>query len=290
MQGGHDGAWSAFRMAGGRSSGDIRPVGMKMERIALFVALAMALFSSMAGAMSREEEAEINRAGLLIEERRPAEALALLEPLLAANPDLPGLRYQAALAAQMTGDSAKASKLAADALDRGEESSELRILIGVIAMKEKKYAEARLAFEKAVELEPSNSIALYNLSEALREQGRPREAIEMLQRAKEIDPKRKLLALKIRLAQLEAGENLEEIKLGVITRQSEDEQTEDWLMTAAAVHLLDGNYRQAIAALRAAQSAMGVTQVRAVFSDDHFFRQFANDKRMKDLRAEIGLD
>ena len=73
-------------MAGGRSSGDIRPVGIPMDPMALFVALAMALFSSMAGAMNREEEAEINRAGLLIEERRPAEALALLEPLLAADP------------------------------------------------------------------------------------------------------------------------------------------------------------------------------------------------------------
>ncbi len=111
MQGGHDGAWSAFRMARGRSSENIQPVGMKMDRMAVFVALAMALFSSTAGAMSREEEAEISRAGLLIEERRPAEALALLEPLLAANPDLPGVHYQAALAAQMTGDSAKASKL-----------------------------------------------------------------------------------------------------------------------------------------------------------------------------------
>jgi outer membrane PBP1 activator LpoA protein len=92
------------------------------------------------------------------------------------------------------------------------------------------------------------------------------------------------------LAQLEAGENLEEIELGVVTRQSEDEQTEDWLMTAAAVHLRGGNYRQAIAALRAASTVMGASQVRFVFSNDHFFRQFANDKRMKDLRAEIGLE
>jgi tetratricopeptide (TPR) repeat protein len=240
--------------------------------------------------MSREEEAEINRAGLLIEERRPAEALALLDPLLAANPDLPGVRYQAALAAQMTGDGAKASKLAAEAMQRKEETSELQVLVGVLAMQEKKFPEAEKAFARAVELNPSNGIALYNLSEALREQGRPREAIEMLQRAKEIDPKRKLLALKIRLAQLEAGENLDEIELGVVTRQSEDDQTEDWLMTAAAVHLKGGNYRQAIEALRAASAVMGASQVRVVFSDDHFFRQFAADTKMKDFRTEIGLE
>jgi tetratricopeptide (TPR) repeat protein len=262
---------------------------MKKGRIALFVALAMALISSMAGAMSREEEAEINRAGLLIEERRPAEALALLDPLLAANPDLPGVRYQAALAAQMTGDGAKASKLAAEAMQRKEETSELQVLVGVLAMQEKKFPEAEKAFARAVELNPSNGIALYNLSEALREQGRPREAIEMLQRAKEIDPKRKLLALKIRLAQLEAGENLDEIELGVVTRQSEDDQTEDWLMTAAAVHLKDGNYRQAIEALRTARGVMGLDNVRAVFSDDRFFRQFSADEQMAEFREEIGL-
>jgi tetratricopeptide (TPR) repeat protein len=250
----------------------------------------MAFFSSTAGAMSREEEAEINRAGLLIEERRQAEALALLEPLLAANPDLPGVRYQAALAAQMTGDSAKASKLAAEAMQRKEETSELQVLVGVLAMQEKKFPEAEKAFARAVELNPSNGIALYNLSEVLREQGRPKEAIEVLQRAKEIDPKRKLLALKIRLAQLEAGENLEEIELGVVTRQSEDEQTEDWLMTAAAVHLRGGNYRQAIAALRAASAVMGTSQVRVVFSDDHFFRQFGDRHELAEIRREFGIE
>jgi tetratricopeptide (TPR) repeat protein len=244
----------------------------------------------MAGAMSREEEGEISRAELLIEERRPAEALALLEPLLAANPELPGARYQIALAAQMNGDSVKASSLAAEAMQRKEETSQLQVLIGVMAMQEKKYPEAEKAFARAVELEPSNGIALYNLSEALREQARPKEAIEVLQRAKNIDPKRKLLALKMRLAQLEAGENVEEIEFEVLRRQGEEGQTEDWLMTAAAIHIRAGNYRQAIEALRAASAVMGASQVRVVFSEDHFFRQFAADTKMKDFRTEIGLE
>jgi len=256
----------------------------------VLVALAMALFSCMAGAMSREEEGDISRAELLIEERRPAEALALLEPLLAANPELPGVRYQAALAAQMTGDSAKASSLATEAMQRKEETSELQVLVGVMAMQEKKFPEAEKAFARAVELEPSNSIALYNFSEALREQARPKEAIKVLQRAKDIDPKRKLLALKMRLAQLEAGQNVEEIEFEVLKRQGEEGQSEDWLMTAAAIHLRDGNYRQAIDTLRAAQGRMGLTQLRAILGEDHFFRQFAGDEQMPGLRQELGLE
>jgi len=158
-----------------------------------------------------------------------------------------------------------------------------------MAMQEKKFPEAEKAFAWAVELNPSNGIALYNLSEVLREQARPKEAIEVLQRAKEIDPRRKLLALKVRLAQLEAGENVEDIEFEVLKRQGEEMQTEDWLMTAAAIHLRAGNYRQAIDALRGAQAAMGSNKVRAILSEDHFFRQFADDEQMATFRQVIEL-
>ncbi len=133
-------------------------------------------------------------------------------------------------------------------------------------------------------------MAFYNQSETLREQGRPKEAIAVLQRAQKLDSKRKLLALKTRLAQLEAGENVEEIKLEVMKRRTDEKQTEDWLITAAAIHLQDGSYRQAIDVLRAACSAMGSNQLRAIFGQDHFFRQFADDEELAEFRDEIGLE
>jgi len=96
--------------------------------------------------------------------------------------------------------------------------------------------------------------------------------------------------LKLRLAQMETKEGYEEIETKVISRQNDEGLTEDWLMTAAAVHLKKGNYRQATDALRGAQAAMGSNKARAILSEDHFFRQFAENERLKDIRNELGLE
>ncbi len=235
-------------------------------------------------------DAQLSRAKQLLEERRPAEAWAILEYLLKEDPGLPGLHYQAALTAQRVGDAPMASSLAAQALARGEDRAPLQVLLGVLAMQNRKFADAEKAFERAIGLDPLDGVALYNLSEALREQGRPKEAIEALKRAQELEPKRKLLTLKIRLAQIETGESTEDLKIEVMKRKAEENQTEDWLMTAAAVDLMEGNYLQAIQALRKARSSMGADQVAALFSQDHFFREFADDKELLEIRQELGLD
>jgi tetratricopeptide (TPR) repeat protein len=253
------------------------------------VLMATAAFGN-PGAGTEMDKIQLREAERLIERRQPAEALLVLEKLLQEQPDLPGVRYQAALAAQLAGDSAKASKLATEALDRGEDSSELQILLGVMAMKEKKHAEARSAFEKASELDPSNAIALYNLSEAWREDGRTKDAIDALDRALKRAPKDKVFLLKRRLAQMETDEGFEEVESEVIKRQNDERQTEDWLMTAAAVHLKKGNYRQATQSLRSAQGVAGSDKVRAIFSEDHFFRLFAKEEGLTEIRQELGLE
>jgi len=263
-------------------------VPRSLRRAGLLVLMATAAFGN-PGAGTEMDKIQLREAESLIERRQPAEALLVLEKLLQESPDLPGARYQAALAAQLAGDSAKASKLATEALDRGEDSSELQILLGVMAMKEKKYAEARSTFEKAVELDPANGIALYNLSEALREEGQTQEAIGALDRALELEPERKVILLKHRLALMETEKGFEELELQVMTRQNDEHQTYDWLMTAAAVHLKNGSYRQASEALRSAKSIAGSDEVRAIFAGDPFFRKFADDKELADIRQELEL-
>lgn len=256
----------------------------------LAVTVATACRAAEGDRLTSLQEGMLERAKILIEDRNPAAALPILEKLLQENPDLPGIRYHAALAAQMTRDNGKALSLAVEAVTRGEDSAPLQVLIGMIAMQEKKLPEAHAAFQRAAELDPSDDIALYNLSEVLREQGRPKEALEALRRARKLEPKRELLALKSRLAEIECGENVEEIELEVITRKGEEDQSEDWLMTAAAIHLKNGNYRQAIDALRAARALMGLAEIRAIFTHDHFFRQFADDKEMAEFRQELGSE
>lgn len=264
---------------------------MDMKLRYAFFALVSGLFLCAAhGAVSQAEQSRMKLAEKLIEERNPVAALALLEPLLAANPELPGVRYQVALAAQMTGDSVKASFLAEEAMQRKEETSELQVLIGVMAMQDKKYPEAEKAFARAVELEPSNGIALYNLSEALREQRRAQDAIGILEQAIKLEPQRKLLLLKLRLAQMETDKGSEEIEAEVFRRQIDSQQTWDWLMTTAAVHLKNGNYRQASDAIRAAKEIAGSRTIRPIVAEDHFFRQFAENERLKDVRNELGLE
>jgi tetratricopeptide (TPR) repeat protein len=258
--------------------------------LAFSLPAGLGVFGQTAGWAPADPQSQMAKAEGLLEERRPAEALAILENLLRENPELPGTRYQAALAAQRSGDSAKASQLAAEALERKEDTSELQVLIGVMAMQEKNYPEARSAFELAVKLDPASGIALYNLSEALRAEGRPQEAIAKLEKAIELEPERNLLQLKLRLAQMETDQGYEEIEKEVISRQNDEAPTEDWLMTAAAVHLKRGNYRQAGEALRSAKAVAGSNEVRAIFAEDTFFRQFADDRQLADIREELGLE
>jgi tetratricopeptide (TPR) repeat protein len=264
---------------------------MNMKRRYAFLAFAVGLFIYAArGATTEAEQDRINQAMKLIDERNPVAALEILEYLLRENTALPGARYQAALAAQLSGDSTKALSLAAQALERKEETSELQVLIGVLAMQDKKYPEAEQAFARAVELEPSNGVALYNLSEALREQGRAQDAIGILEQTIKLEPQRKLLLLKLHLARMESGKGSEEIEAEVISRQIDSEQTWDWLMTTAAVHLKNGNYRQASDAIRAAKEIAGSRTIGPIVAEDHFFRQFTENERLKDVRNELGLE
>lgn len=247
------------------------------------------VFGQTFGLAPTDPKSQIAKAETLMEERKPSEALAILENMLSEHPEFPDIRYKTALAAQRSGDSQRARALAKEAIQRNEESAPLFVLLGVVAMQEKNNSDALRYFEQATRLDPKDAIALYNLSEALREEGRATEAIDILQRAVDIEPDRSLLQLKLRLAQLEAGVDVDELKLEVLKRQGEEDQTEDWHMTAAAVHLNNGNFRQAGEAIRAAREIAGSNTIGPIFAEDHFFRQFAKDERLKEIREEFGL-
>ncbi|MFM7376359.1 MAG: hypothetical protein ACKO39_14590, partial [Chthoniobacterales bacterium] len=81
-----------------------------------------------------------------------------------------------------------------------------------------------------------------------------------------------------------------EIEAEVFSRQIDSEQTWDWLMTAAAVHFKSGSYRQAGDAVRAANEIAGSRTIAPIVKEDHFFRQFAENERLKDVRNTLGLE
>jgi tetratricopeptide (TPR) repeat protein len=234
-----------------------------------------------------DSPAQFSEARRLLAEQRPGEAWPIFERLLKEDPGLADLRYHAAVAAHLSGKRDRASSLAAQALERGEDSTQLQMLIGIMATKEKDFAGAAKAYERALEIDPSNALALYNFSELLREQRRPGEAVEKLRKAIQLKPDQRILRWKIRLAQIETGDGFAEIESQVINRQGKKQQTEDWLITAAAVHLKNRDYRQAEEALRAAKSAIGLQALTTIFSEDLFFRAFSDDKGFKDLLRKL---
>ena len=235
----------------------------------------------------RDSPAQFSEARRLLAEQRPGEAWPIFEHLLKEDAGFADLRYHAAVAAHLLGKRDRASSLTAQALKRGEDSTQLQMLIGIMATKEKDFSGAAKAYERALEIDPSNALALYNFSELLREQGRPDEAVEKLKKAIQLKPDQRILRWKIRLAQIETGDGFAEVESQVINRQGKRQQTEDWLITTAAVHLKNRDYRRAEAALRAAKSAIGLQALKTIFSEDRFFRAFSDDKGFKDLRSKL---
>jgi hypothetical protein len=99
-----------------------------------------------------------------------------------------------------------------------------------------------------------------------------------------------LLLLKHRLAQMETEQGFEGMEAEVVKRQNDEQQTYDWHMAAAAVHLKNGNYRQASEALRAAKAILGSDDVRAILAGDPFFRRFAEDETLAQIRRDLDLE
>lgn len=74
-------------------------------------------------------------------------------------------------------------------LSLAEESAEVRNLMGLVALKRRKFKQAEHYLRRALELEPDSYEATNNLGLAVaRQRGRRREAIEIFTRAAELNP------------------------------------------------------------------------------------------------------
>ena len=87
------------------------------------------------------------------------------------------------------GDLDRARALYRDALDRGLESADFHVELGVIAYAKGELAEAKKEIEVALALTPSNVLAHYHLGDVLRAMRQDAEAIEAYRQAIAVNPR-----------------------------------------------------------------------------------------------------
>lgn len=205
--------------------------------------------------------------------REPDKALQKLREALEKNPDLRGVRYQMAVAAFQAGDTGQAETFAAESIEHGENVADAHILRGTLAARDGRHEEAAVEFAAAVAAEPANAMAYYNWSESLRHTGRPQEALEKLAAAMSRNPGEPLYALKQRLARIEAGDGLEELRRETIAQMQLDPPSGDWLLTAAAIDLSQGETASAARMLQGARLHMQPILFVGILQEDPFFKR-----------------
>jgi len=210
-------------------------------------------------------------------QRRPEEALEKFTAALEADPDLPGVRYQMAVAAYQSGDDAGAKKYAGEAIAAGQNTADAQILLGTIAARAGDHATAGAAFGSAVAADPANAMAYYNWSESLRHEGKPQEALEKLKMALTRNPGEPLYALKQRLARIEAEDDLPGLAEETRAQVNLDPPSGDWLLTAAALDLAQGDQTSAARMLEGARRNMQPILFFGLLQEDPFFKKYQED-------------
>ena len=215
---------------------------------------------------------EAQNRGWLVSSRK------LLEEAAAMNPNTPGLKFQRALQELHEGHPRRAAAFARASLVAGQKAADSRTLLGLLALRDKDLPEAERQMREAIAAEPENGRGYYNLSEVLRWQNRPREALEQLETAQKLQPGDPVLPLKIRLTHLEIGERLTFIRpknaAGV------ERPDASWILTEAALALRGGKFEKAEALLDQARNELDPGFFYPLLKEDHFFQSYKSEPNL----------
>jgi tetratricopeptide (TPR) repeat protein len=110
-------------------------------------------------------EAIVLLAQLRLRAGDPQSAIAPLESALRLKPDVMQVRTLLADAYQTVGRSEDAASLIREQIKKTPQDSQSHLILGVILKKQKKNDEARKEFEKALELNPENVVAIDQLTD-----------------------------------------------------------------------------------------------------------------------------
>lgn len=200
----------------------------------------------------------------------------LLEEAAQIDANTQGLKFQRAFQELREGNPRKAAAFARASLTLGQKVSDSRTLLGLLALRDKEYADAETQMREAIAADPGNARGYYNLSEVLRWRGRPREALAQLETALKMQPDDPVLPLKIRLVTIEIGDRLTFVRPKPSEEKSPPEDP-SWLLTEAALALKGGKPDKAAALLEQARNALPEGFFYPLLAEDPFFQTYKEE-------------
>jgi tetratricopeptide (TPR) repeat protein len=174
-----------------------------------------------------------------------------VEKLLAAkqkNLRYRGILFRAGKIAYDHGDFDSADKIFERALAFGENIDTANYFRGLVAIRRRDLAAAERFFQAAANAGPFASDYYYYWAEALRMGRHPKEAIPHYERAARRarnEGDEAVCRFKVRMARLEAGET-PQLSGEVEQNRSRGPLSVDWLMTAAALKIREGDINEAV--------------------------------------------
>jgi len=177
------------------------------------------------------------------------QADALLREAQAADPALKGIYYQRAVGAFNLNKFPEARSFAAESIAHKEETAASHVLLGTMRGLQGDHSGALDEFLLAAKASPADPLPPYNASESLRHLNRPVEAVAQLRDAMQRNPGEPLYAFKLRLARIEAGQELE-LEADIREQLAVKPPAGDWILTAAAVSLKKGRFAEAAGLMR----------------------------------------
>ena len=204
-------------------------------------------------------------------------AAALLNQLKADGAQIAGLDYQLALLAFRSGDYSGAMPLLNHSIAANDFAGSCYGIRGLIESRRTGSMSGLRDFEAATKADPFEAANYFYWGEALRRMGKAQEAITRLKQA--IDRATTIGDLntyrfKVRLTQIELGQEQEFAK--ELEREMEKPRPSiEWVLTAAAKDMHDGNYQAAAAYLDRARQLVDPSVVSGALRD-YFFIGYAD--------------
>jgi tetratricopeptide (TPR) repeat protein len=147
-------------------------------------------------------EALIEKADIAYEEKDFQKAVALLVEANAKEPNNPDIVFKTGYMLQQSGDDAEALKYYKEALELDNENEYIHNSLASVYRKNGEFASAKMHLHASLEINDENPITYYNFGNLLADMQKKDEAIEMYQKAVEINPEF-----------IEAKEELEKLKV-----------------------------------------------------------------------------
>ncbi len=183
-----------------------------------------------------------------------------------------GILFRGGMVAYEKGDYEVADKLFERAIAFGENLDAANHYRGLVSTRRRDFPAAERFFAAAIEAAPFVREHHHYLAETIRLSYRPLEAIRHYERAAllaQTEHDAAVFGFKIRMARIEGAE-MPKIAEEIATREAEGSLSVDWMMTAAALHIRQGNIGEGLRYLTKARNGGSPGLFLSCLSDASF--------------------